>query len=43
MSFKSLSDPFNPNKSLLHKSDCDCPVCQTEKAGVNLSDYENRR
>ncbi len=42
MSFKSLSDPFNPNKSLLHKSDCDCPVCQTEKAGVHLSDYEKQ-
>ncbi len=42
MSFKSLSDPFNPNKSLLHKSDCDCPVCQTEKSGSHLSDYEKQ-
>ncbi len=37
MSFKSLSDPFNPDKSLLHKTDCDCPMCQIEKVSGNMS------
>ena len=31
MTFKSLNDPFNPDKSLLHEASCDCPVCQSAK------------
>lgn len=37
MSFKSLNDPFDASKSLLHKSDCDCPMCQLEKTQSHLS------
>ncbi|WP_130538375.1 CmpA/NrtA family ABC transporter substrate-binding protein [Thiomicrorhabdus indica] len=37
MSFKSLSDPFDASKSLLHKSDCDCPMCLLEKNQPHLS------
>lgn len=42
MSFKSLSDPFDPNKSLLHKSDCDCPICKTEKHSAHLSEFQKQ-
>lgn len=31
MTYKSLNDPFNPDKSLLHESSCDCPLCKTAK------------
>jgi len=37
MSFKSLNDPFDGSKSLLHKSDCDCPMCKAEKSAPALS------
>jgi len=29
MSYKSLNDPFNPNKSLKHEASCDCPLCKS--------------
>jgi nitrate/nitrite transport system substrate-binding protein len=29
MSYKSLNDPFNPNKSLTHEASCDCPLCKS--------------
>lgn len=31
MTFKSLNDPFNPDKSLRHEASCDCPICQSTK------------
>lgn len=31
MTYKSLNDPFNPDKSLLHESSCDCPMCKSAK------------
>jgi len=31
MSYKSLGDPFNPETSLTHKTECDCPICTTQK------------
>ncbi|BBP43453.1 ABC transporter substrate-binding protein [Thiosulfativibrio zosterae] len=37
MSFKSLNDPFNEKKSLLHKADCDCPICKVESSPLNPS------
>ncbi|NCN66691.1 MAG: nitrate ABC transporter substrate-binding protein [Piscirickettsiaceae bacterium CG_4_10_14_3_um_filter_44_349] len=37
MSFKSLNDPFNEKKSLLHKADCDCPICQVESSNLDTS------
>jgi len=31
MTYKSLNDPFNPDKSLLHESSCDCALCKSAK------------
>ncbi|WP_319381184.1 ABC transporter substrate-binding protein [Thiomicrorhabdus sp.] len=42
MSFKSLNDPFDASKSLLHKSDCNCPICQTEKTSSGLNDAQKQ-
>ncbi|MDR9498817.1 MAG: CmpA/NrtA family ABC transporter substrate-binding protein [Hydrogenovibrio sp.] len=42
MSFKSLNDPFNPNKSLMHQSNCDCPICQTQKQSPQLNDRDKQ-
>ena len=29
MTYKSLNDPFNPDKSLLHEASCDCALCKS--------------
>ena len=31
MSYKSLNDPYNPDKSLLHESSCKCALCKSAK------------
>ena len=38
MTYKSLNDPFNPDKSLMHKSSCDCPMCKSAKLNPAIDD-----
>ncbi len=35
MTFKSLNDPFNPEKSLLHEASCECPLCASQHKTVS--------
>ena len=32
MTFKSLNDPFDPSKSLLHEASCECPLCKSQQS-----------
>jgi len=40
MKFKSLSNPYNPDKSLLHEASCDCPICLAGHSHGNTSDKQ---
>ena len=35
MTFKSLNDPFNPEKSLLHEASCECPLCASQQKAAS--------
>ena len=37
MKFKSLNNPYNPDKSLLHEASCDCPICAADHSEGNES------
>ena len=40
MKFKSLSNPYNPDKSLLHEASCDCPICIAGHSSGDASDRQ---
>lgn len=40
MKFKSLSNPYNPDKSLLHEASCDCPICIAGHSRDNASEKQ---
>ena len=40
MKFKSLSNPYNPDKSLLHEASCDCPICIAGQSHDNASEKQ---
>ena len=40
MKFKSLSNPYNPDKSLLHEASCDCPICIAGHSHDNASEKQ---
>ncbi|NNJ90124.1 MAG: ABC transporter substrate-binding protein [Gammaproteobacteria bacterium] len=37
MTVKSLNDPFDPNKSLVHEKGCECSSCQSKSHEVSIS------
>lgn len=40
MKFKSLNNPYNPDKSLLHEASCDCPICIADHSHGTASDKQ---
>lgn len=41
MTVKSLNDPFDPNKSLVHEKGCECSSCQSKSHEVSISSLIN--